>query len=349
MNYTESLYLDKISPYLINFSEKGNNLWACSCNYCGDSKSNKRKTRGYFHIGDEGNLIYSCRNCSVALPLGAFIKDNFPNIYLQYKLDVFSKKDVKLVIKPKPTESEIKLKSLRKKIIEQPKNYQSIVSLDDSHTAKLYLTGRAIPDLSEFGYTDNFKNYVAEVTNNDERYKSLAEDKRIIIPLILPTGQMVGFQGRDLKDKSSLRYITIKMPQYEDEYVKIFGLNNYDKNKAGFIVEGPFDSKFLPNAIGMCGTSLDSNVIKRGLVIPKNNIIIIDNEPRNKQIVQRMEQYVDAGFRIYIPPTTINTSDKDINKMILAGWTKQQLVELFVKNSYTGIKAKIQIKKWAKC
>lgn len=45
----------------------------------------------------------------------------------------------------------------------------------------------------------------------------------------------------------------------------------------------------------------------------------------------------------------INNRNKDINKMVLAGWTKQQLVELFVKNSYTGIKAKIQIKKWAKC
>lgn len=349
MNYTEKIYLDKISPYLTNFADRSNDVYNCRCPYCNDSKTNLRKTRGYFHIGDKGNLIYSCRHCSIAVPLGAFIKDHFPNVYLQFKLDMYSKKDVKLSIKKPPSTSQIKLAQFKSKTIIKSTSYQSIQSLDDNHEAKKYLLDRLIPDLSCFGYTDSFKDYVAEMTNNDTRYEKLPKDKRIIIPLTLPNGTIVGFQGRSLIADSSLRYITIKIPEHEDEYVKLFGLGKFDKDKAGFIVEGGFDSLFLPNAIAMCGTSLDMNSVTRNLIAPKNTIIIIDDEPRNKQIIQRMESYVDAEFRIYVPPTSINNRNKDINKMVLAGWTKQQLVELFVKNSYTGIKAKIQIKKWAKC
>lgn len=348
MNYTEKIYLDKISPYLTNFADRSNDVYNCRCPYCNDSKTNLRKTRGYFHIGDKGNLIYSCRHCSIAVPLGAFIKDHFPNVYLQFKLDMYSKKDVKLSIKKPPSTSQIKLAQFKSKTIIKSTSYQSIQSLDDNHEAKKYLLDRLIPDLSCFGYTDSFKDYVAEMTNNDTRYEKLPKDKRIIIPLALPNGTIVGFQGRSLITDSSLRYITIKIPEHEDEYVKLFGLGKFDKDKAGFIVEGSFDSLFLPNAIAMCGTSLDSNAIKRGLIIPQNTIVIIDNEPRNKQIVDKVEKYIDSNFRVYIPPKNLTTSDKDINKMVLSGISKCQLIEIFVKNSYVGINARIRLNYWKK-
>jgi hypothetical protein len=346
MNYLEKVYLDRISPYLVNFSQKGTEVWNCKCVYCNDSKKNSRKSRGFFHIGtDDDNLIYSCRNCSVSVPLGKFIQDNFPQYYAQYKLDIFSKKDLKLGIKPQLPSSKQKLVELKSKINTTSELLIPILSLEDNHPAKSYILGRSLPDVSDIGYVENFSQYVAQVTNNDDRYKKIPDDKRIIIPLKLPNGQVMGFQGRALND-TTLRYITIKIPEMEQDYVKIYGLDKYDKNKAGFGVEGPFDSKFLPNCFAMCGTSLDMNAIKRGLILPQNTIIIIDNEPRNKDIVKRMYSYVEKGFRIYIPPTSLDTAFKDINKMAQNGWDKQKLVKLFVENSFTGIKAKIQIDKW---
>ena len=348
MQYIEKIYLDKISPYLKNFEPKGDDLYNCSCSYCGDSKKNNRKARGYFFIGDEGNCLYVCHNCNVAIPLQAYIKENFPQYYTQYCLDTFSKKESKLQIRSKPKMGAIKLSQIRDNIKNTPKGYQSVLDLDNTHIAKSYLLDRKIPDLSEFGYVDKFCEYVAEVTNNDERYAKLPNDKRIIIPLKNSNGVMVGFQGRAI-DPKAMRYITIKIPEYEEEYCKIFGLNKFDKTKFGFIVEGAFDAGFLPNALAMCGTSLDQNAIKRELINPDNMIIVIDNEARNKQIVARMEQYVDLGFRVYIPPNTLNSIDKDINKMVLSGWTSKQLIELFVKNSYKSISAKLKIANWKKC
>lgn len=348
MQYIEKIYLDKISPYLDGFEQKFDNLWNCRCIYCGDSKTNKRKTRGYFFGGTDGNLVFSCRNCSITVPLTKFIKDNFPQYYTQYCLDVFTKKDSKLSIKPKKSEGTIKLSEVRESIKNTPKSYQPITELPDNHIAKQYLIERKIPNLSLFGYTDNFMQYTMEMTDNDERYVNLPKDKRIIIPIKNVNGVVIGFQGRAL-DSKSMRYITIKIEKYQDEYVKIYGLDRFDKNKFGFIVEGAFDSCFLPNSLAMCGVSLDMNAVKYNYIIPENTIIIIDNEKRNKQIVDRMSQYVSDGFRVYIPPTNLNSIDKDINKMILSGWTSRELIELFVKNSYKSINAKLKIANWKKC
>jgi hypothetical protein len=347
MNYIERNYIEKVGVYLNNFIQKDDELWNCSCPYCGDSKRNSRKARGFFLVGTEGNAIYSCRNCTNTVPLGIFLQDNFPNYYTQYKLDMFSKKETKLSIKVAPRKSVQKLIEMKEKLTKSNEVYTAFDDLGSSHPARTYIEGRGIPNTSDLGYVNNFKRYVAEMTNNDSRYEKLPSDNRIIIPLKLPNGELMGFQGRAI-DKTDLRYITIKIPDMEEQYVKIYGLDKYNKDKAGFGVEGPLDSKFLPNCFGMCGTSLDMQSVKRELIIPKNTIIVIDNEPRNRQVVNRMYQYVEDGFRIYIPPNHLNTLQNDINKMILSGWTTQQLTRLFVTNSHTGIKAKLKINIWKK-
>lgn len=346
MNYIENVYLNKISPYIEGFEEKGTELWNCRCVYCGDSKKSKRIKRGYFLKGTEGNIIFSCRNCGTSVPLSDYIRTNFPQYYQQYKLDMFSKKTQKLTVIPNKKTVSFKLEKT-----EKPKSNIYYTELKDnlaSHISRRYLETRGIEDIDKFGYTPNFREYVKSLCGDDE-YDKLPDDERLIIPLKLDDGTMVGFQGRSLNpNEKTLRYITIKIPDMIEKYLKIFGLNYYDKNKAGFIVEGPFDSMFLPNTLAMCGTTLDMNCVKRNYVIPKNTIIILDNEPRNYQIVQRMYQYVDDGFRVYIPPKNLNSIYKDINLMVLNGWKKQQLVELFVKNSYTSTRAKLQLQQWKK-
>lgn len=345
MNYVEKSYLDRISPYLKNFTQKGEDLYNCSCPYCGDSSKSNRKARGYFFTGTELNLLYSCRNCGTSIPFGVFIKEHFASYYTQYILDMFSKKEQKLSIISKKKDLTKKSETLREKKYTIPTTYKLISELDTYHKAKVYIEGRVLPNTDDLGYVDDFCRYVAEMTDNDSRYEKLPNDNRIIIPLKTPDGRLMGFQGRAI-NKSDMRYITIKIPDMADEYVKIYGLDKYDKNKFGFAVEGPFDSKFLPNCFGMCGTTLDMQAVKRELITPEKTIVVIDNEARNKQIVDRMNNYVDLGFRIYVPPTNLDSRDKDINKMVLSGWKKSQLVALFINNSYTSIKAKLAINNW---
>lgn len=351
MNYIDSKYIDEVAPYLKNFQKKHDRLWNFRCPYCNDSKKNSRISRGYFFVGKDQNVIYSCHNCNIGdggVSLSVFIKDHFPTLYTQYKLERMRsrKQPEKLVLKKTKSLEEIRKNKILTKLTKPIQTVQVVSDLPPTHEVYKYLQSRMLPDLSRFSYTTNFRRYVAEITNNDSRYERLPEDSRIIIPIKSPTGELWGVQGRALPDsKSTLRYITIKL---DEGFSKIYGLDKYNKNKPGFIVEGPFDSEFLPNSIAMCGASFDYSAIDNGLVIPENTIVVYDNESRNKDIVNRMMKMVDAGFRVFVPPNGLNTTLKDINKMVQEGVSPNELVRMFIQNSHKGIKAKLAINRWKK-
>lgn len=334
-------YIEKISGQLSGFEQKSKYLWVCRCPICEDSKQNKKKKRGYFILGkDKDSMVFFCQNCSANMSVWSLLKDVFPEHYGQYRLDgmVSGSRQLTTKIVRKPANT-----TLHKKV-EASKFIFNVSELPESHLARQYLNYRKL-DTSMFMYTPNFCNYIAEQTNNDDRYIKLPKDQRIIIPLYSQDKQIVGVQGRALDPKANMRYITIKFD--EDNYHKIFGLDRFDKNKNGFIVEGPFDSTFLPNALAMCGSSLDMSIIDKSIINPEKIIIAFDNESRNHQIVQKMEKMIDIGFRVFIPPKELSTNLKDINKMVMEdGWTKRQLVEFYVKNSYTGLRAKAVLVDW---
>ena len=72
-----------------------------------------------------------------------------------------------------------------------------------------------------------------------------------------------------------------------------------------------------------------------------NAVLVFDNEPRNKQIVDKVEKYIDKGFKTVIWPNHVK--EKDINDMILKGVDVQSIVE---QNTYAGLAAKIQFNSW---
>ena len=121
-----------------------------------------------------------------------------------------------------------------------------------------------------------------------------------------------------------------------DDAPKIYGLDNIRRDAPVFITEGPFDSTFIRNSIAMCGS--DGDVGKWCISTP---VWVYDNEPRNREIVRRIEDTIDRGDPVVIWPSTI--SEKDINDMVLAGHDVQSMVEL---NVYSGLKAKLQFNTW---
>ena len=78
----------------------------------------------------------------------------------------------------------------------------------------------------------------------------------------------------------------------------------------------------------------------------KDLIFVIDNEPRNKQVIAQIEKLINNGRTVCIWPNTID--QKDINDMILNGYTKQQLTDIIKNNSYSGIEAKLKLQQWKK-
>ena len=113
---------------------------------------------------------------------------------------------------------------------------------------------------------------------------------------------LIGFQGRSL-GPNSVKYITVMI---KDDVPKLYGLEKVDKSKPVFVVEGPFDSTLINNSIAMCGADIGSSYLDE-----YDLIYVYDNEPRNREICDRISKCIESGNQIVIWPSTIN--EKDIN------------------------------------
>jgi hypothetical protein len=104
------------------------------------------------------------------------------------------------------------------------------------------------------------------------------------------------------------------------------------------VVEGPFDSTFLDNSVALCGSDGDLVCLQGSSLV-----FVYDNEPRNKEIVTRIEGCIDRGDRVVIWPTGIR--QKDINEMVLAGLNIRDIIR---DNTYSGLEAKLKLTTWKK-
>jgi hypothetical protein len=121
----------------------------------------------------------------------------------------------------------------------------------------------------------------------------------------------------------------------EDDVPKVYGLSDLDKTETVYVTEGPFDSHFLRNAIAMCGSDVDLSSFNYQFVYA------FDNEPRSKQIVEKIARTAKQGHKVVIWPKSI--VEKDINDMVNAGYDVQSVVE---SNTFNGLQAQVKLTEW---
>ena len=329
MSFVDAKYIGLVSVRLQKFSKKKEGLYAFRCPYCGDSQKNKNKTRGYIYAY-KNDHNFKCHNCGLSRSFTNFLKDQDVVLHDQYVMERYKSG---LTGRATNTPSPV-IPSSKPNFVKKDFDLERISELNKSHPARTYLEKRKIPDrcLRELYYCDNFKKWT-----NDQKYtfSDVTNDEpRIIIPL-KKDRTIFGFQGRSLSPKNKLRYVTIML---DDEAPKVYGLNRINKTKPIYIVEGPFDSLFLDNAVAMAGSDIDCRSFGWS-----DYIWVFDNEPRNREIVNRISKSIDRGEKVVIWPS--NIQQKDINDMSLAGQDVKNLVE---SNIYQGIEAKLKLNSWKK-
>ena len=333
MSVIDVTYINLLSNQVQKFARKKEYLYNLRCPYCGDSSKNKNKARGYFYRV-KNDMFFKCHNCGVGKTLGNFLKDNSPLLYDQYIMERYkSGLTGKGSNTPNPV-FDFESPKFTKTIFS---NLPTIEQLDKEHHARKYIEGRKIPEkfLSKLYYAEDFSEWIFE---HNPEYKGQKKDRRIVIPFISEDGTIYGYQGRSLNPKSTLRYITATL---DPTNPKIYGLDSVDKNKMVFITEGPFDSMFLDNAIAMGGADVNIEDIFDRAKTPI--VFVFDNEPRNKQIVDRMQKCIDNGYSLVIWPNTVK--QKDINDMFMDDLDVNRIVKL---NFYYGLEAKIKLMEWKK-
>lgn len=336
--WLDTKYCNLLSFRLEKFKRKDKALYNFRCPYCGDSKRDKSKARGYI-FEHKGYLKFKCHNCNVTRPLSLFLKDISPDLYEQYLVEKLKEN------KFQPTEkfvSQIESFGLRRMDKFEPlKELKKVSQLDANHPAKLYCVKRMIPFKEHFRlyYCQKFYVWVNKHIPGKFSEQILAQDEpRLVIPFIDTRGYVFAVTGRAFSNKS-IRYITVK---FDESQPKIFGLDQIDFKKKAYIFEGPLDSLFIPNSLAFAGSAGDL----KGLPITEDSCVCMDNEPRNKEIVARMQQLVEDGYSICVWPSDIE--HKDVNEMIMAGYSQQQVKDIIDSNQYSGLKAKLAISNWKK-
>ena len=332
-----SIWIDRkflllLSPKLELFKQKNTNLYTFRCPYCGDSQKVKSKTRGFVY-SKNASYFFTCFNCGKGTTLRNLIAFLDPFLEKEYVLENFQETYGTQERKVEIDKPNVPVFQKTEKKIDLP----LISELDDSNVAKKYLLDRKIPEkaLKSLYFSEDFKQFVESVSD----VKLEQTGPRIIIPFFSRSGELIAFQGRAL-DKYSMRYITVKINPDSD---KIFGLDTVDPMKPIYVVEGPFDSLFLPN----CLATADSNLSVVGNVFDKSKLILVpDNEPRNKNIVRNIGKFIKNGFSVCLLPETFK--EKDINDAIINGLTETELLSIINEHTYTGLQAELEFMTWRK-
>ena len=327
-SYIDVKYVNIISPLLQQFKKKGDFLWNFRCPYCGDSQKSRTKARGFVYR-KKNDLFYKCHNCGVGTTLGKLIEHLDSKSYKDYIMERY-KSGVKTVNK----EPEFKFNEpvFRSKDICSTLN--SLSELEAQHPARKIIDRRNLPISSykDLFLCPEFYKFTNRLIPN--KFPSLDGDHpRLLIPFRDEEGEVFAYQGRAFGNEQP-KYLTIKLQERD----KIFGLDKIDKRKEVLVVEGPLDSLFLDNCIAVAGADVPN--------LDCDFTVVFDNEPRNKELLKQVEKAINRGHKICLWPEGMEY--KDINDMILGGYTKEEIHDLIKHNTYQGTTATLWFTKWRK-
>ena len=332
--FIDRAFLLRLSPKLQRFAQKKDDLYNFRCPLCGDSQKNKTKSRGYVYR-KKNDYFYMCHNCGASTTFYNFLDKVDPSLTKEYALERYKNGETGNNNYKKPDFEEFKAeKPVFKKALDLP----TIDSLPEAHFAKVYVKSRKIPEAfyTQLYYAEDFAAFIQGLGIEKELAK---EDKRLVIPFYDAEKNLIAVQGRALGE-SKLRYITIKT--HEDNH-KFFGLDRINQDEMIYVVEGPIDSMFIENAVA----TADSNLESITSIYDKSKItLVFDNEPRNKEIIKKIDEAIEKHYNVVIWPEMIES--KDINDMVLEGFSPDEIQDIISKNTFVNLRAKAEFVNWKK-
>lgn len=342
MLYIDAKYAQILGSRLRNFKQTKDYTWNFSCPVCGDSAKNKLKARGYIFRA-KSDLFVKCHNCGYSSNIGNLIKHVDAKLYDEYVLERYKSGATRYNDHKDIADTSVVLETPKEELLEDDilSSLSRIDLLPLTHPAVKYVVQRKIPKdkWNRLYFAPKFKAFTNSVT---AKFQEPIQDEhpRMIIPFFTPAGKCFAFQGRAY-GKEEPKYYTIKVDETQE---KIYGLDTIDYGRRIYVVEGPIDSLFLPNAIAVSGASFDTPTIRQLLT---NATIIMDNEPRSKEIVKLLDKNIKAGYSVCMFPEHIK--QKDINDMILhSGMTVDEILHTINTNTFSGIEATLRFSTWKK-
>lgn len=349
MNWLENKYLHLLSGNLRNFTRVDDRTYRFSCPLCGDSKKNKKKTRGYIY-DKKGTTRFACHNCGRGRSFHRFLQEVDSYLYTEYQKErIVSGLWVpsgRASAQPKITQDHQPANDKGPVLVDitpdDPLRFlKRIDRLSEDHYARKYCVARMLPDLTRVYHCPGFyawSNYVIPKKFDTELCDPKRDHPRLVIPFYDKDGEMFAFQGRAYKD-SDVKYITLKI---DESKPKVYGLDTVDFNETVFAFEGPIDSMFIPNSIAFAGGGVETlRDLDPGMIT-----VVFDNEPRSPHTKKKMLLAIESGFSVCVWPKEI--SESDVNKMVLAGVKPDIIRQIIIDSTHRGLMAEAEVSLWSK-
>jgi len=339
--WLEEKYLRLVSPQLEHFKPKQDHTYNFRCPLCGDSESRRNIARGYI-FPVEQKLLFKCHNCNLSLPFVALLRKLSPGIYNDYLMETLEDR------RPPQTVREAPQQPAPTRI----PNAAALSPLSDHrapesplHPVWLYARRRGIPfdSLSRLSATNKARTWLLPLVGMEKASALKDGVDYLVIPLKLPTGEWYGAQVRDITQKIYLTY------RWSRDPLKVFGLDAWDPKRTTYILEGPMDALFIPNALASCGADLlgTARILEdEGLMSPDTERVFVwDNEPRSFAVTAQMRKAINGGESVVIWP---KDAFKDVNDRVLAGFPLEDIIETMHERTFMSIHADLAFADWQK-
>ena len=176
--------------------------------------------------------------------------------------------------------------------------------------------------------------------------KDPVHKNRLILPFYDENGDIIFYQSRGLTKKD-----LFERPKYLSKVGaerSLYGMQNINSDLDNvFIFEGPIDSYFVENGLATCGitersdkmfTSLQKEQINKLNLYKK--VYVLDNQYCDKAALNKSIILAENGNKVFIWPRELKRF-KDFNDICVAGNKDKIKPEFILKNTHSGLKAKL--------
>jgi hypothetical protein len=234
------------------------------CHVCGDSKRDDRLKRGYI-LRNKIPWVYYCHNCFYKTSVENWLKTHFPSNYKAYLRQLMgSLGPSRRSSKTSPTRAQENISEEMIDTYDPVKEKEAV-----SHFKSVmqfpkwvkYCDNRKIPK-------DVYSRWFVSLKG--------AYRNRVIIPFYDHKGNWYYYQGRAFHD--------YQIPKYKSrtgiKHNNIYNYYNVDKTLPVVMFEGPIDSVFVENAVGLTGLKIEDPRLKD---FPHKYFFLDNDDPGKSQ------------------------------------------------------------------
>ena len=318
--------------YKISYNKYNKSYNGC-CPICKEGNSWGKKKR-FYYIPDK-ELAY-CHNCGYSKKALTFITE-VTNKSLHEIINEVKEFDIEILPIEEPKEV--------KKVIDKSLP-EDCINLSDISQIEYYKDNTVVKTALQLIKDRKLNKGINKPKTFYISLKDVVHKNRLILPFYDENDDIIFYQSRGLTKKD-----LFERPKYLSKVGaerSLYGMQNINSNLDNvFIFEGPIDSYFVENGLATCGitersdkmfTSLQKEQINKLNLYEK--VYVLDNQYCDKAALSKSIILADNNEKVFIWPKELKRF-KDFNDICVAGNKDKIRPEFILKNTHSGLKAKL--------